>query len=98
MGVGRTGPGLTESCQTSQVGLEEVVELWGSQNWSRPYWKLSNKSGRTRGGSRVVGGVRTGAGLTGSCQTSQVGLEEVVKLWGVSELVQALLEAVKQVR
>ena len=29
MGVGRTGPGLTGSCQTSQVGLEEVVELWG---------------------------------------------------------------------
>ena len=45
-----------------------------------------------------MGDVRTGAGLTGSCQTSQVGLEEVVELWGMSELVQALLEAVKQVR
>ena len=29
-----------------------------------------------------MGDVRTGAGLTGSCQTSQVGLEEVVELWG----------------
>ena len=45
-----------------------------------------------------MGGVRTGQGLTGSCQTSQVGLEEVVELWGMSELVKALLEAVKQVR
>ena len=45
-----------------------------------------------------MGGVRTGAGLTGSCQTSQVGLDEVVELWGMSELVKALLEAVKQVR
>ena len=45
-----------------------------------------------------MGGVRTGPGLTGSCQTSQVGLDEVVELWGVSELVKALLEAVKQVR
>ena len=45
-----------------------------------------------------MGDVRTGAGLTGSCQTNQVGLEEVVELWGMSELVQALLEAVKQVR
>ena len=45
-----------------------------------------------------MGNVRTGPGLTGSCQTSQVGLEEVVELWGESELVQALLEAVKQVR
>ena len=41
---------------------------------------------------------RTGPGLTGSCQTSQVGLDEVVELWGMSELVQALLEAVKQIR
>ena len=45
-----------------------------------------------------MGGVRTGPGLTGSCQTSQVGLEEVVELWEESELVQTLLEAVKQVR
>ena len=45
-----------------------------------------------------MGDVRTGPGLTGNCQTSQVGLEEVVELWGESELVQALLEAVKQVR
>ena len=45
-----------------------------------------------------MGGVRTGPDLTGSCQTSQVGLDEVVELWGMSELVQALLEAVKQIR
>ena len=45
-----------------------------------------------------MGGVRTGPDLTGSCQTSQVGLEEVVELWEESELVQTLLEAVKQVR
>ena len=45
-----------------------------------------------------MGDVRTGQGLTGSCQTSQVGLAEVVELWEESELVQALLEAVKQVR
>ena len=42
-----------------------------------------------------MGGVRTGPGLTGSCQTSQVGLDEVVELWGMSELVQALMGAVK---
>ena len=45
-----------------------------------------------------MGDVRTGPGLTGSCQTSQVGLEEVVELWEESKLVQTLLEAVKQVR
>ena len=45
-----------------------------------------------------MGGVKTGPDLTGSCQTSQVGLEEVVELWEESELVQTLLEAVKQVR
>ena len=105
--------------------MRKSLSCGGHRNWSRPYWRPLNKSGRTRGGSRVVGDVRTGPGLTGSCQTSQVGLEEVVELlgdvrtgpgltgscqtsqvgleevvelWGMSELVQALLEAVKQVR